>query len=106
VSRDELEDLFNRYGLIEEVDIKRGQSNAKSYAFLKYINLDMAYNAKVEMSGKFIGKLECKIGYGNNNNTLTHTHTHLKYYFIYIIELHFCLLSVYATFIFYFFFIL
>ena len=57
--------IFERYGDVEEIDIKRpikGQGNA--YAFVKFFNLDMAHNAKVDMSGQFIGKFQCKIGYG------------------------------------------
>lgn len=57
--------IFERYGDVEEIDIKRpvkGQGNA--YAFVKFFNLDMAHCAKVDMSGQFIGKFQCKIGYG------------------------------------------
>lgn len=64
ISETELKNLFDRFGYIEEIDIKR-QPNKKPYAFIKYINSDMAYNAKIEMSDKLIGKYESKIGYGN-----------------------------------------
>lgn len=31
---------------------------------MRYQNLDMAHRAKVELSGQYIGKFQCKIGYG------------------------------------------
>ncbi|KAJ8301701.1 hypothetical protein KUTeg_020688 [Tegillarca granosa] len=61
----ELKKLFERYGPIEDIDIKRpqkGQGNA--YAFIRFFNLDYAHRAKVEMSGQYIGRFQCKIGYG------------------------------------------
>lgn len=44
-----------------------GTGNA--FAFVRYENLDMANRAKVELSGQFIGKFQCKIGYGKANPT-------------------------------------
>ncbi|XP_071082093.1 RNA-binding protein spenito-like [Haliotis cracherodii] len=61
----ELRRIFEKYGSVEDIDIKRpqrGQGNA--YAFIKFINLDCAHKSKVDMSGKYIGKFQCKIGYG------------------------------------------
>ena len=61
----DLKHIFEKYGFVEDIDIKRpqkGQGNA--YAFIKFVNLDCAHRAKVEMSGKYIGKFQCKIGYG------------------------------------------
>ena len=65
ITEHEIKGIFEAFGPIDEIDIKRpqrGQGNA--YAFLKYYNLDMAHRAKVEMSGKYIGRFQCKIGYG------------------------------------------
>lgn len=65
ITEPEIRSIFETFGHIDEIDIKRpqrGQGNA--YAFLKYYNLDMAHRAKVEMSGKYIGRFQCKIGYG------------------------------------------
>lgn len=65
IGEPELRRIFERYGVVEDVDIKRpppGQGNA--YAFVKFLNLDMAHKSKVEMSGQYIGKFQCKIGYG------------------------------------------
>ncbi|VDN15965.1 unnamed protein product, partial [Dibothriocephalus latus] len=62
----ELRDMFERFGILEDVDIKRPlpNSNSNAYAFLKYVNLNMAHRAKLNMSGKTIGQFTCKIGYG------------------------------------------
>ncbi|GAB6029886.1 hypothetical protein CHUAL_005587 [Chamberlinius hualienensis] len=65
ITEAELRRIFERYGVVEDIDIKRpppGQGNA--YAFIKFLNLDMAHKAKVEMSGQYVGKFQCKIGYG------------------------------------------
>lgn len=65
ITDEELKDVFEKYGFLEEIDIKRpqrGQGNA--YAFIKFMNLDYAHRAKVEMSGQYIGRFQCKIGYG------------------------------------------
>ncbi|KAI4544377.1 hypothetical protein MG293_004643 [Ovis ammon polii] len=70
VSEVELRRAFEKYGIIEEVVIKRparGQGGA--YAFLKFQNLDMAHRAKVGMSGRVIGRNPIKIGYGKANPT-------------------------------------
>nr|XP_018914255.1 PREDICTED: putative RNA-binding protein 15 [Bemisia tabaci] len=62
---DELHKIFSRYGVVEDIDIKKpppGTGNA--FAFVRFQNLDMAHAAKVELSGQYIGKFQCKIGYG------------------------------------------
>ena len=66
----EMKKIFGRYGNLVDIDIKRpppGTGNA--FAFVRYENLDMANRAKVELSGQFIGKFQCKIGYGKANPT-------------------------------------
>lgn len=70
ISEDELRRIFGRYGVVEDIDIKRplpGTGNA--YAFVRYQNLDMAHRSKVELSGQYIGKFQCKIGYGKATPT-------------------------------------
>ncbi|XP_060856863.1 RNA-binding protein spenito-like [Metopolophium dirhodum] len=67
ITDEELYCLFGRYGVVEDIDIKRplpGTGNA--YAFVRYQNLDMAHRAKVELSGQYLGKFQCKIGYGKS----------------------------------------
>ncbi|VDD81201.1 unnamed protein product [Mesocestoides corti] len=63
----ELRQIFDVYGILEDIDIKRPQSsnsNEPTYAFLKYVNVSMAYRAKLGMAGKRIAGYICKIGYG------------------------------------------
>lgn len=70
IADDELRRIFSRYGVVEDIDIKRpvpGTGNA--YAFVRYQNLDMAHRSKVELSGQYIGKFQCKIGYGKATPT-------------------------------------
>uniref|UniRef100_A0A671W274 RNA binding motif protein 15B n=1 Tax=Sparus aurata TaxID=8175 RepID=A0A671W274_SPAAU len=65
VTEVELRRGFDKYGIIEDVVIKRparGQGGA--YAFVKFQNLDMAHRAKVAMQGRLIGGNPIKIGYG------------------------------------------
>ena len=59
-----LKKYFDPYGIIEDIDIKcPTKGNGNPYAFVRYINLDMAYAAKVELSGQMLGRYQCKIGY-------------------------------------------
>ncbi|XP_026320479.1 RNA-binding protein spenito isoform X2 [Hyposmocoma kahamanoa] len=70
ISDEELRRIFGRYGIVEDIDIKRpppGTGNA--FAFVRYQTLDMAHRAKVELSGQYIGKFQCKIGYGKATPT-------------------------------------
>lgn len=70
ISDDELKRIFGKYGIVEDIDIKRpppGTGNA--FAFVKYQTLDMAARAKVDLSGQYIGKFQCKIGYGKATPT-------------------------------------
>lgn len=63
----ELREIFESYGILEDVDIKRIQSannSEQAYAFLKFVNVSMAYRAKLGMTGKQIAGYTCKIGYG------------------------------------------
>ncbi|KAK8722787.1 hypothetical protein OTU49_012042 [Cherax quadricarinatus] len=65
INEEELRRIFGRYGVVDDIDIKRpppGTGNA--YAFVRFQNLDMAHRAKIELSGQYIGKFQCKIGYG------------------------------------------
>lgn len=70
ITEEEIRRIFGRYGNLLDIDIKRpppGTGNA--YAFIRYENLDMAHRAKVELSGQYIGKFQCKIGYGKVHAT-------------------------------------
>ena len=96
IERDFLRHLFSRFGIVEEIDVKRNMpvqplsyhdpNNLKTYAFVRFQNLDMAVAAKVQMNGKRLnGRNECKIGYGNNNNNNTKK-TKLFLFKCYLIE--------------------
>jgi len=70
ITDEEMKRIFGRYGRLVDIDVKRpapGTGNA--YAFIRYENLDMAHRAKKELSGQYIGKFQCKIGYGKVNAT-------------------------------------
>ncbi|KAM7532796.1 hypothetical protein Aperf_G00000129222 [Anoplocephala perfoliata] len=63
----DLHQIFDVYGIIEDIDIKHPQSgspNEPAYAFLKFVNVSMAYRAKLGMTGKRIDGYVCKVGYG------------------------------------------
>lgn len=59
----ELRFLLHRKRICFLVDLKK-PSSKRPYAFIRYENLDMAYEARRAMNGHLIGKSECKIGYG------------------------------------------
>ena len=70
ITDEEMKRIFGRYGTLVDIDIKRpppGTGNA--YAFIRFSNLDEAAKAKMELSGQYIGKFQCKIGYGKVNAT-------------------------------------
>jgi RNA-binding protein 15 len=83
----DLKRIFDPFGFIEEIDIKRqqqpshsmlnGSETLRAFAFIKYSNMDMAYLAKSKLNGKKIGKNECRIGYGKitikTNNLIGHS---------------------------------
>merc|ERR1719445_1462723 len=65
ITDEEMMRIFSKYGRLVDIDVKRpppGTGNA--FAFLRFENLDMAAAAKRELSGQYIGKFQCKIGYG------------------------------------------
>ncbi|CAH8580809.1 unnamed protein product [Heterobilharzia americana] len=66
VEEPELRKMFERYGIIEDIDIKRREleTGATAFAFVRYLSLDMAHRAKVNLSGQMIGEYRFKIGYG------------------------------------------
>ena len=61
---EELKSYFDQFGIVEDIDVKCPiKGNGNPYAFIRYYNLDQAFAAKSELSGKFLGKHQCKIGY-------------------------------------------
>lgn len=70
ISEEELRRIFGKYGQLDDIDIKRPNPGAgNAFAFVRFENLDMAHRAKIELSGQYIGKFQCKIGYGKANPT-------------------------------------
>merc|ERR1719327_2615577 len=70
ITDEEMKRIFGRYGQLVDIDIKRpppGTGNA--YAFIRFSNLDESATAKRELSGQYIGKFQCKIGYGKVHAT-------------------------------------
>lgn len=63
ISEDELLNLFQKYGYVEDIDMKR-HGTGNPYAFVRFHDLDMAHDAKINLSGKYIGKFQLKIGFG------------------------------------------
>ncbi|ESN91188.1 hypothetical protein HELRODRAFT_182160 [Helobdella robusta] len=68
ITAEELATIFGRYGIVEDIDIKRStlQMHSSVYAFIRFVNLEMARRAKAEMSGQYIRKFQCRIGYGKH----------------------------------------
>ena len=64
VTEGELQDVFGRYGQIENVDIKCPLNGSTAYAFVKYINIKDAIAAKEEMQDRFWGRHRLRVGYG------------------------------------------
>lgn len=66
VDVDTLGRLFEKYGDISDIDIKRPPQGRPGvpYAFIKFATLDMASRAKVGLNGLFVGGTRLKIGYG------------------------------------------
>lgn len=64
ISDETLLSIFGIYGVVEDISVKRPvPGTGNPYAFVRYQNLDMAFRAKVEVSGKYFNKYLCKIGY-------------------------------------------
>ncbi|KAF5400392.1 putative RNA-binding protein 15, partial [Paragonimus heterotremus] len=65
ITESEVLQAFERFGNIEQIDIKRASKlGAHSYAFVRFENVDMAYRAKSTMSGRRLRSIHCKIGFG------------------------------------------
>ena len=64
ITERELRDLFSQYGRIESVDIKHQHAFRTAYAFIKFMTINDAINAKNDMHGKVYKSMELKVGFG------------------------------------------
>ena len=64
VSSYDLRHIFEEYGEIQDIDVKRSSRGQGAYCFIKFANLNQAYKAKVSLNGKMILKSLVRIGYG------------------------------------------
>ena len=70
ISRQDVRREFEQFGVVEDVDIKRPiRGQGSTYAFVKFIDLDVATKAKVAMQGSLFGRNRVKIGYGKSMPT-------------------------------------
>ena len=67
ITERELRDLFSPYGRIECVDIKLQRSTGTAYAFVKFLTINDALNAKNDMHGRQYGDYRLKIGFGRGS---------------------------------------
>ena len=63
-SESRLRALFDKFGRVSDVDMKRQKDGYSSYAFIKFTDMQDASRAKEELNGHQIGKNNLKIGYG------------------------------------------
>ena len=69
ITERELRDLFGPYGRIESVDIKTQRISGSTYAFVKFLTINDAINAKNDMHGRKYGEYRLKIGFGRGAPT-------------------------------------
>ena len=69
ITERELRDLFGPYGRIESVDIKTQRLSGATYAFVKFLTINDAINAKSDMHGRKYGEYRLKIGFGRGSPT-------------------------------------
>jgi len=63
-SASRLKALFDKYGKVSDVDLKKHKDGYCSYAFIKFTDIQDAARAKEELNGYQMGKNVLKIGYG------------------------------------------
>lgn len=62
-SDSQLREVFDVFGSIEELEVKKISPDISS-AIVKFSSMDCAYRAKTAMNGKYIGNSKCRITYG------------------------------------------
>ncbi|CAJ0572121.1 unnamed protein product, partial [Mesorhabditis spiculigera] len=68
IHESEIRRVFEKYGGVEEVDIKRVENSTAAYAFVQFATIDAALDAKHNEHERAIrhGGPKCKIGYGKS----------------------------------------
>ncbi len=65
IRESELRRTFEKYGRVEDVDIKHPhEPSGAAYAFVMYQNMDQSQLAKYNLSDQLVAGQKCKIGYG------------------------------------------
>jgi len=64
ITKEELMRIFDHWGAIDDIDVKRPPNGIPAYAFIKYLELEAAACAKNQMFGKEIKGRPIKVGYG------------------------------------------
>lgn len=62
-SDNEIKEIFEPYGIIEELEVRKVSQDCSS-ALIKYSSMDCAYKAKTALGGKYLGNIKCRITYG------------------------------------------
>lgn len=66
-SAQELRRIFEAFGHVEDVEVKRPtHPQGNTYAFVKFLDIDVSAKAKSCVDGQYIGRNPCKIGYGRS----------------------------------------
>lgn len=67
VTAQELRRIFDAFGHVEDVEVKRpAHPQGSTYAFVKFLDIDVSARAKSCVDGQYIGRNICKIGYGRS----------------------------------------
>nr|XP_018673252.1 RNA-binding protein 15 isoform X1 [Ciona intestinalis] len=64
VSNYDIRKVFEVYGRVDDIDVKRAARGLGSYCFVRFSNLDQAYKAKISLNGKAVIKNVVRVGYG------------------------------------------
>lgn len=65
----DLRKIFEKFGEVVDVDIKKQNPGITTYAFLQYVDIDGAMRAKQRMDREFIGRNRIKVGFGRGTPT-------------------------------------
>uniref|UniRef100_A0A915L7H2 Uncharacterized protein n=1 Tax=Romanomermis culicivorax TaxID=13658 RepID=A0A915L7H2_ROMCU len=64
ITINELRRCFERFGTVEEIDIKTPQDAVTAYAFVRFSDILSAREARKHCSGEYLRDNRCKIGWG------------------------------------------